>query len=333
MTSKRNGILLLILLALLALMGLPADLARTGGVSLDIKKSAVRRWVPNVFSVPSTLTPVPSTASPQAMGTSTPIQSGNVPPAPSPTTEWTYNPPGEVIAPILIYHHIADKTPANRYFVSPKVFETQIRYLQRWGYTSIPLSLLVKALTAGAELPPRPVVITFDDGYRDVYTYAFPILRRYGFSGVVYIIAGGIGVGKYMNAGELRELAAAGWEIGSHSWTHAKLRNTSPKLDREIVESRQRLEELLDQPVETFNFPYGLTSKYITGLVQDAGYVAAVGLGPSFRHTLKTRYYLSRIEVRSNYDFEQFSKLLPWAGDVETEDQTPTKEVRGVEGE
>jgi len=233
---------------------------------------------------------------------------------PSPTPEWIWNSPGEVIAPILLYHHIAVRDPPSRYFLSPEVFEDQMKVLHRWGYTAIPLSLLVQALVDGAELPPRSVVITFDDGYRDVFTHAFPIMRRYGFRGVVYVIAGQVGTGKYMKAGELRELAEAGWEIGSHSWSHPNLRSQSANLPREIVESRLKLEELLHSPLETFAFPYGLTAQYITGLVIDAGYEAAVGLGTSSRHTEKTRYYLSRMEVRSEYDLKQFKALLPWSG-------------------
>jgi peptidoglycan/xylan/chitin deacetylase (PgdA/CDA1 family) len=152
-----------------------------------------------------------------------------------------------------------------------------------------------------------------------VFTHAYPILQRYGFTGAVYVIAGQIGVGKYMNARQLRQLAGAGWEIGSHGWTHSSLRSQSVDLAREIEESHQVLEELLDGSVETFAFPYGLTSKYVTGLVKDSGYQAAVGLGGSFRHTKKTRYYLSRIEVRGNYSLVDFAALLPWSG--ESEDQ------------
>jgi peptidoglycan/xylan/chitin deacetylase (PgdA/CDA1 family) len=115
-----------------------------------------------------------------------------------------------------------------------------------------------------------------------------------------------------MDAAQLLALSDAGWEIGSHSWTHASLRSLNVDLGREIIDSRQALEELLDKPVETFAFPYGLTSKFVTGEVKDAGYLAAVGLGISYRHTEKTRYYLSRIEVRSDYDLKAFASLLPW---------------------
>jgi peptidoglycan/xylan/chitin deacetylase (PgdA/CDA1 family) len=233
---------------------------------------------------------------------------------PSPTPELNWVPAGEATVPILLYHHVAEKTPASRYFIPPAAFEEQVRLLKHWGYTSITISQLVEALVEGAFLPARPVVISFDDGYRDVYTHAFPILERYGFVGVTYVIVGQVGVGKTMNVKELQELAGAGWEIGSHSWTHPNLRNAGVNLEREIGEARLALEEMLGLPILTYAYPYGLTTKNITESVIEAGYVGGAGLGISSRHVEKKRYFLSRMEVRSNYDRFAFAALLPWAG-------------------
>lgn len=152
--------------------------------------------------------------------------------------------------------------------------------LHDWGYTAIPISLLVHAIQSGAPLPERPVVITFDDGDITVYTIAFPIMREFGFVGVNYLVANRLEVEGYMNAAQLQELSAAGWEVGSHSMTHADLR-TSPNLDWEIRQSRLVLEAALGLPAETFAYPYGLgnDSESIVEQVR-AHYTAAVGLGP-----------------------------------------------------
>jgi len=243
-------------------------------------------------------------------------------------------------APILLYHHVAERTPRSRYFVPPHTFEMQVRTLKEWGYTSISISKLIDAVRDGAELPPEPVVFTFDDAYRDVYKNAFPILERYGFTGVVYVIAGQVGKGGYMSKAELEELVDAGWEIGSHGWSHTSLRSAEVNLEKEIVDSRRTLKRMLDGPVDIFAFPYGLTSKYVTGLVKEAGYRGAVGLGTSNRHTQKTLFYLSRQEVRSNYDLVTFAGLLPWAGVIEEPQGRDGStiwlnhhEARGMEGE
>ncbi len=281
--------------------------------SPQLTGKSITRDMVKELALAKTVLPVEATSTPTVAATALPPTAEPTPTS-TPTPQWIWNSPGEVVAPILLYHHVANRDPSSRYFISPDVFEDQMRILHRWGYTTIPLSLLVEALVEGAELPPRPVVITFDDGYRDVVNHALPIMQHYGFRGVAYVIAGQIGKGKYMKPAELRELFDAGWEIGSHSWSHPNLRSESVSLQREIVESRLKLEELLGSPLETFAFPYGLTSKYITALVKEEGYLAAVGLGTSSRHTEKTRYYLSRIEVRSEYDLQQFKALLPWSG-------------------
>ena len=333
MAAKRIAIPILILLSLLVLKGLPVSQAPTRADPAQNTQGLVDRRVAQTSPVPHASSTAGPTASPPANIASTSTQSSRVSQTPSPTAEWIWHEPGEVDIPILLYHHIDERTPASRYFLSPVKFEDQMRLLQRWGYTSIPISLLIEALTEGAYLPPRPVIITFDDGNRDVYTHAYPILERFGFSGVVYVIAGQIGVGKYMSARQLRQLAKHGWEIGSHSWTHVSLRNPAVNLEREIDRSRQELEAVVDIHIKTFSFPYGLTSKYVTELVKEAGYRAAVGLGGSFHHTKKTRYYLSRIEVRSNYDLKQFAALLPWSGDLEGEESPSNEEERESGGE
>jgi peptidoglycan/xylan/chitin deacetylase (PgdA/CDA1 family) len=339
MALKRKAFLIFILGTLLAPVGIagspvvqtsePARLAE-GNTLIGEPAPAKHAHATIIAPVEVTVTPSTKPTDDRSAATLTPTA----------TPSWVWNPPGEVIAPVLLYHHIAERTPASRYFILPETFELQMRNLQRWGYTSIPISLLVRALLEGAYLPARPVVITFDDGFRDVYTNAFPILERYGFKGVVYVIKGQVGVGKYMNRAELLELSEAGWEIGSHSWTHANLRSASVSLQKEIVESRLALEQLLGGPVDTFAFPFGLTSKYVTGWVRDAGYQAAAGLGTSYRHTEKTLFYLSRIEVRSEYDVKSLAAMLPWAGVIDEGRLTDQKEkiatddeIRGVEDE
>ena len=232
------------------------------------------------------------------------------------TPQWLWNPPGEAIVPILMYHHIAETDPPSQYFVSPQNFELQMRNLKEWGYSSISLSQLAQAVEYGAELPPKPVILTFDDGYMDVYENAFPVLQKYGFTGVTYIIVQQLEIGGFQHAEQLKEMLAAGWEVGSHTYSHSDLRQAEVNLTAEIIESKQKLENLLETPVNTFSFPYGMTTPYATRMVQEAGYETAVGLGGFFKHVPETRYYLSRIEIQGGYNLVQFADLLPWAEPV-----------------
>ncbi len=126
--------------------------------------------------------------------------------------------------------------------------------------------MLVNAVMEGADLPPRPLLITFDDGNSDNYFNAFPIMQKYGFTGVVYIIGNYMGTPGYMNADQIKVMAAAGWEVGSHSMSHLDLSELDPQRQRyEIVESREKLESELGFHVMTFAYPFGITSTEIIG--------------------------------------------------------------------
>ena len=222
-----------------------------------------------------------------------------------------YYPAGEIRIPILMYHHVADLGKSSRYSVSPQDFEKQISSLRSWGYTAISLSQLVQTIEQGGDLPVKPVAITFDDGYRDLYQNALPIMERYGYTGTAYVIVKYIGGGGYMNTKQLKELVDRGWEVGSHSQTHANLRKIKSQLvENEIFNSRQALEEMLSIPVLSFSYPYGSANPTLLKLVQQAGYKYGVGVGSSSRHTLKSRYYLSRLEVEGSYDMVEFASLL-----------------------
>jgi peptidoglycan/xylan/chitin deacetylase (PgdA/CDA1 family) len=238
------------------------------------------------------------------------IASSTLTPQLTATRQWLYHPPGELAVPVLLYHHIAATDNPKRYTVSLENFEAQISSLYGWGYTAIPLSLLVDAVLSGAKLPPRPVVITFDDGYRDIYQYALPVMQRYGYVGTLYVIVDQIGVGGYLSARQIDQLLEQGWELGSHSQTHANLRKLTTSLEKEVAGSRETLEDLFATPVRSFSYPYGSTTPDITRLVKESGYSSAVGLGVSITHRAKNLYYLSRNEVQGTYDLITFAGLL-----------------------
>lgn len=266
----------------------------------------------------ATDTPAPPTATQTGTPTLTATWTSTFTPSLTPTATWAFQPAGEVTCPILLYHHIdgPDAAPGNgtRYSVSSSDFEAQMSALRDWGYTAIPISLLVRAITVGAELPPRPVVLTFDDGYTDVYNYAYPIMQKYGFVGVVYIIAGYMGGAGYMTPEQIQELASHGWEVGSHSMTHAHLPAVPDRLTEEGSASRALLKSTLGVEVNTFAYPYGEIDPNVVEKIAKYGYTAAVGLGVQDTNGMRSLFYLSRIEVRNGTSLEDFAALLPWPG-------------------
>lgn len=267
-----------------------------------------------------TQTPLPTLTS---TATLTPTVTLTLTPTPTPTPTWAVQGPGKVVCPILLYHHIgtASSPAASSYYISPEDFEAQMKALRDWGYTSITISQLVEAIMNSALLPNRPVVITFDDGNLNVYTNAFPTMQKYGFTGVMYIIANRLHADGYMGIDQIKEMAAAGWEVGSHSMTHAKLRYAHDRLNVEIAQSRIDLQETLDVPVRSFAYPYGETDTLVRQQVMSYGYSSAVGLGTLWNQSLYNLYYLSRRPVAGGIDLQVFASYLPWSG---AEDLTPT---------
>jgi peptidoglycan/xylan/chitin deacetylase (PgdA/CDA1 family) len=261
------------------------------------------------------------TAPPLPSPTGTPVPSPTSTPTATitPTATWAVQGPGRLVCPILLYHHIdvapaTDSATAREYYVPPEEFEAQLKALRDWGYNSISASQLAEAILHGAAIPAQPIVISFDDGNLDVYQNAFPLMQKYGFTGVAYIVANTLHADGYMNADQLKELAATGWEIGSHSMTHSDLRKYPDQLVMESEQSRVLLQEAIGGQVRTFAYPYGLDDSAVTRQVQKDGYLSAAGLGGSWFQGPYNLYYLSRRPVKGGITLETFASYLPWHG-------------------
>jgi peptidoglycan/xylan/chitin deacetylase (PgdA/CDA1 family) len=274
----------------------PTDVIRTATVPLPTH---------TIETVPPTETPT-ATVTP----TFTPPPPTHTPSL-TPTPTWVYNEPGQVIAPILLYHHVNGEISYSRYNVAIPDFRAQMQALYDHGYTGITLTTLLDALLNGGELPAKPIVITFDDGHQSVYDNAFPIMQEYGFPGVFYIVANRINdIPDFVNIEEITTLVDAGWEIGSHGYTHLDMTKNHASVAYEIDQSKYDLQSELGVPVNTFAYPYGEVDPFVASKVSQAGYLGAVGLGRSITHTWNSIFYLSRIEVYSSYTLDTFLAML-----------------------
>ena len=246
---------------------------------------------------------------------------------PTPTTTRVHQGPDTVVVPILLYHRIDVSPFDSQYYVPPEKFEEQMKLLHDWEYTVITTETLVEAINEGANLPPRPVIITFDDGDISVYQTAFPIMQKYGLTGVVYIVGKYMGTEGYMSSEQIKELIVAGWEVGSHSNSHYDLTKLKPEeLYTEIVWARQALQESTGSPVLTFAYPFGEMNSGVAKKVRSAGYIAAMGLGFTSDQGKSNLYRLERRDVRGEYHIKRFAEFLPWQGDlaiIPTDTPTP----------
>lgn len=177
--------------------------------------------------------------------------------------------------PILVYHHVTPVLGGSPLlYVSPGQLGEELAYLRTHGYHVVTMRQAYDAWATGAALPAKPVVLSFDDGYRDQYLYAAPLLRRYGYPGVLNVAVASLG--RAMSVDMVRQMVGWGWEIGSHSITHPDLtRVSTAALQRELTGSRNVLRRLLRVPVDFFCYPGGNYDARIAAAVRKAGYSAA----------------------------------------------------------
>jgi peptidoglycan/xylan/chitin deacetylase (PgdA/CDA1 family) len=185
--------------------------------------------------------------------------------------------------PILMYHVVTAAPPGVPYpelWVAQRTFAAEMRALRRAGYHAITLSTALRAWRHGGGLPRRPVVLTFDDGYRSDFTHAAPVLRRFGWPGVLNLALANLRPGD-ITTPEVRRLIAWGWEIASHTLTHPDLTTLGPAaLRHELMGSRTAIERRFGQPARVFCYPYGHYDAGVVAAVRAAGYQAATTENP-----------------------------------------------------
>jgi peptidoglycan/xylan/chitin deacetylase (PgdA/CDA1 family) len=213
--------------------------------------------------------------------------------------------------PILCYHNVA-LAPADARFkllyIAPERFERQLWTLRRLGLRGVSTS---EGMARQREATARGcVVLTFDDGYTDTLTSAAPLIKRYGFSATCYVVSDAIGTYNRWDAAHLQgtkslmsheqieQWLACGMELGSHSCSHARLRELPKETARsEIAGSRVALHKRFGVPVEHFAYPFGQFNAETADLVRSAGYLSAVTVVPGVARPSDDRFRLPRILV------------------------------------
>jgi len=225
-------------------------------------------------------------------------------------------PPPSARVPILMYHHVAAAPPGadavrRDLSVSPGAFIDQLHYLRQNGYQTIGLQDLLAHLDHGAPLPARPIVLTFDDGYDDNYSQAYPILRSFGFAGVFFVLTDFVGQPGYATWENLTEMNRNGMDIEAHGRTHADLAiSSAADAAWQIAGSRSVLEEKLGRPVQFYCYPSGRYTAKTVELLRAHGYRAAVTIAYGATHTAAGVFELDRIRVRGTDTLEQFAAKI-----------------------
>lgn len=221
---------------------------------------------------------------------------------------------GKKYVPILTYHYIralpGDDDPLGQNLsVSPENFAKQMAYLSSAGYQSITFD----DLRAG-NIPAKPVIITFDDGYEDAYQNAYPVLEKYDFKGVFYIITSFVGKDLYLTWPQIIEMSEAGMIFGSHSVSHPDLTSnklTSTQIVGELKNSKKSLESRLSKMVNDFCYPSGKALTSTVDYIYDAGYKTATSTQISTVQAENYWLWLPRLRVKNDsslgYLIEKYS--------------------------
>ncbi|MBI4319123.1 MAG: polysaccharide deacetylase family protein [Chloroflexi bacterium] len=236
------------------------------------------------------------------------------------------------VIPILLYHRVTDEPveALRAYAVSPSSFAQQMLFLSNNGYRTVSLQDLVDHRQTGKPLPKKPIVITFDDGYRDNYVHAYPLLLRHGFTAIVFLVAKMVSKlalwdrafggppPKLLSWTEIAEMADGGISFGSHACTHPALTRLPVHLAREeIVRSKEIVETGLQRPVSLFAFPYNETSQTLRDMVAESGYLAACSSSWGRSDRADGIFDLRRLAILSSHDIRYFQ----WA--IEDESTLP----------
>jgi peptidoglycan/xylan/chitin deacetylase (PgdA/CDA1 family) len=228
--------------------------------------------------------------------------------------------------PVLIYHKIdiPDRDILIRgAFTSPERFEKQMSFLKKRGFVFYTASELIEHYLDHGNFPPKSVGLTFDDGWKDSYTNAFPIIKKLGIKATIFLVPACIGKvsdkvvatgeqpREHLSREDIFEMSEYGIEFGSHSVNHKHLdKISSEEIVFEVEESKKQIEALLQKPCKTFCYPAGFFTEEAKKAIEKAGYIAAFSGEYGTRERLDL-FELNRIEIlRHDRLFFRFERKI-----------------------
>lgn len=217
--------------------------------------------------------------------------------------------PEDVRIPILMYHSISDEDPNNNLLVPPAMFEEQMAWLEENDFTAMSMDEVLEAMETG-KVPKRPIAITFDDGYSDNYTSAFPSLKDHGLKATFFVITDGVDDGYYMSSDMLKEMQGAGMSIENHTANHLEL----DKLSREdaydsIKRGQDFLRNVIGSDGNYLCYPVGKYSDETIEIAKELGIKAATTTQGGISSINDGVYQLKRVRI-SPMSIEGFAAIF-----------------------
>lgn len=219
------------------------------------------------------------------------------------------------VVPILMYHRFG--YGKGSLYVTPENFERQIAYLKNKGYNVIRLDELIKGIRDKKNFPHNTVVITIDDGYKDLSKYAYPILVRYNLPATIFLVAQKIGNDpEYLTWAQINNMSEQLITVGAHTSNHTYLPSIKDNkvLYSEIFDCKKIIESKINRQIKIFSYPTGGFNERIKKLVKDAGYIGACTTNRGYDKLNKDVFELKRVKIKNTDTHKPFSFWLKLSG-------------------
>jgi len=214
--------------------------------------------------------------------------------------------------PVIYYHGVDPAYPGNQLYVSPAQLKEQLQLIKDLGYTSLTMSEVNDYIKNNKAIPEKSILITFDDGYTDNYTYAFPILKELDMKATIFVITSGTDNGNYyVSSDQIKEMSAYGIDIESHTVSHDHLNTISyEKQLEELKASKAKIESITKKDVLSIAYPYGDYNEDTKKATIAAGYSIAFTTDTGLADRTDNPVTLNRIYVDSRNSIDIFKNRL-----------------------
>lgn len=217
---------------------------------------------------------------------------------------------GNIKVPILYYHSV-EESEANELIISPQKLKEQLQYILDQGYIPITLTEFNNYLVNNQPIPYKSIMITFDDGYMNNYTNAFPVLKELGIKATIFLMTVGVDEGYYLSSQQINEMIDYGIDIQSHTVNHVHLNELS--YDEQLAElknSREFIENITHREVIALAYPYGDYNNDTIRAAKEAGYTLCFTTNNGLASSESDYYQIERIYVNSRYSLDYFTTIL-----------------------
>ena len=228
---------------------------------------------------------------------------------------WPEPPPKQEV-PVLLYHRITKADKPSHEVTRPALYEAQLNWLKAEGYETISVAQLEAYMSGKGTIPPKPIVLTFDDGWKD-NVEAAKYLKKLDFGATFYVVSGFFNAPQYFSQDDLEGLAKnPKFEIGSHSHSHFVKHADMAKVDlctfaKELAASKLILERIIEKPVTSFAWPYGYTTKESIYAAQAIGYTNTTHVSrDSHNAPGHSPLYIRRMNVDGGCSLEDFKTMV-----------------------